>query len=102
MTMPYKSERIPISGTKLDLRRKLSDAQKEAIKSLARLEYSQRQLAEVFGCSKRSIQNVLRGTPHNTPTAYPTAYWTQKKREYRQRKQQLYLNGQLQINKPNK
>ena len=50
--MPYKSESIPIAGTKLDQRRKLSNEQREAVKILADKGYSQRKLAEMFNVSK--------------------------------------------------
>lgn len=93
--MPYKSEKIPIAGTKLDLRRKLSDEQKEAIKFLSREGYSQRKLAEMFGCSRRSIQNILNPQPHTQSCKRPKEYWTEKKRIYRQRKQQLFVDGKL-------
>ena len=46
--MPYKSESIPIAGTKLDQRRKLSNEQREAVKILADKGYSQRKLAEML------------------------------------------------------
>mgnify|MGYP000351519455 FL=1 len=94
--MPYKSEKIPIAGTKLDLRRKLSPEQKNAIKILSEQGYSQRKLAEMFGCSKRSVQNILHPEERKPAVKSPTEYWTQKKREYRQRKQQMYVDGKLQ------
>lgn len=94
--MPYKSEKIPIAGTKLDLRRKLSPEQKNAIKILSEQGYSQRKLAEMFGCSKRSVQNILHTEERKPAVKRPTEYWTQKKREYRQRKQQMYVDGKLQ------
>lgn len=94
--MPYKSEKIPIAGTKLDLRRKLSPEQKNAIKILSEQGYSQRKLAEMFGCSKRSVQNILHPEERKPAVKRPTEYWTQKKCEYRQRKQQMYVDGKLQ------
>lgn len=97
--MPYKSEKIPIAGTKLDARRKLSDEQKEAIKILSAEGYSQRKLAEMFGCSKRSVQNILQPQPRCKPKKRPTEYWTEKKREYRQRKQKMYVEGTLKFKK---
>ena len=93
--MPYKSERIPIAGTKFDRRRKLSPEQKEAIKILSERGYSQRKLAEMFGCSKRSVQNILHPQERGSQPKRPTEYWTQKKREYRQWKQKLFLDGRL-------
>lgn len=100
--MPYKSEKIPIAGTKLDLRRKLSPEQKEAIKILSAQGYSQRKLAEMFGCSKRSVQNILHPQERSVQLKRPTSYWTQKKREYRKRKQHLFIEGKLKIKKVKK
>lgn len=97
--MPYKSEKMLIAGTKLDLRRKLSPEQKEAIKILSAQGYSQRKLAEMFGCSKRSVQNILHPQERSVQLKRSTAYWTQKKREYRKRKQQLFIEGKLKIKK---
>lgn len=97
--MPYKSEKMLIAGTKLDLRRKLSSEQKEAIKILSAQGYSQRKLAEMFGCSKRSVQNILHPQERSVQLKRPTTYWTQKKREYRKRKQQLFIEGKLKIKK---
>ena len=97
--MPYKSEKIPIAGTKLDLRCKLSKEKKQAIKILSEQGYSQRKLAEMFGCSRRSIQNILHPQNRSIQSKRPTEYWTTKKHEYRQRKQCLYLEGKLKIKK---
>lgn len=93
--MPYKSEQIPIAGTRLDKRRKLLPSATEAVKILSEQGYSQRILAKMFGCSKRTIQNILHPQKRVSPKKYPTEYWTQKKREYRQRKQKLFLDGKL-------
>ena len=56
--MPYKSEKIKIEGTKHDRRRKLTDADKEEIKSNP-LGLSQRKLALMYGVSRRTIQFTL-------------------------------------------
>ena len=93
--MPYKSEGIPIAGTKLDQRRKLSDEQREAIKILVDKGYSRRKLAEMFNVSKSLIQHVLNPQLRSKPKKRSTAYWTEAKRKYRQRKQQLYKTGKL-------
>lgn len=97
--MPYKSEKIKIAGTKLDLRRKLSDSQKEAIKILSEKGYSQRKLADMFGCSKRSIQNIISPQKRCKQAPKPKEYWTEKKRLYRQRKHKLFVDGKLGDNK---
>ena len=93
--MPYKSERIPISGTVHDKRRKLSLEQVRAIKILSEQGYSQRKLAAMFGCSKRSVQNILQPQKRTAPKKYPTAYWTEAKRQYRKHKQELYKAGKI-------
>lgn len=97
--MPYKSEKIPIAGTTLDLRRKLSQEQKEAIIILSEKGYSQRKLAAMFGCSKRSIQNIVKPQKRTLPKVRPKEYWTEMKRKYRHRKQQLFIDGKLKTTK---
>lgn len=93
--MPYKSEKVKIAGAKFDLRVKLSKDQKEAIKILSEKGYSQRKLAMMFNCSKRSIQNIIQPQKRGENIKRPTEYWTKKKREYRLRKQQLYKDGKI-------
>lgn len=93
--MPYKSERIRIAGTKYDNRRKLSSDQVRAIKLLKEEGYSYRQLAAMFGCSKWTVQNIIHPQFRKPSKKRPTEYWTEKKREYRQRKQALFKSGQL-------
>lgn len=93
--MPYKSESIPIAGTKLDQRRKLSNEQREAVKILADKGYSQRKLAEMFNVSKSLVQFILNPQQRGVQKKRPAAYWTEAKRKYRQRKHQLYKTGKL-------
>lgn len=93
--MPYKSERIRIAGTKYDNRRKLSSDQVMAIKLLKEEGYSYRQLAAMFGCSKWTVQNIIHPQFRKPSKKRPTEYWTEKKREYRQRKQALFKSGQI-------
>lgn len=93
--MPYKSERIRIAGTKYDNRRKLSLDKVKAIKLLKEEGYSYRQLAAMFGCSKWTVQNIIRPQFRKASNKRPTEYWTEKKREYRRRKQALYKSGQI-------
>ena len=95
--MPYKSEKIPIAGTEFDRRVKLSPEQKQAIKILNKEGYSQRKLAKMFGCSKRSIQNILHTQGHALCKRLPTAYRTEKQREYRNHKQKLYKLGIIKL-----
>ena len=54
--MPYKSEKIKLKPHQ-DRRRKLSDEDKETIRSMKGV--SQRKLAKMFGVSRRTIQFVL-------------------------------------------
>ena len=54
--MPYKTDKIRLKPHQ-DRRRKLSDAEKELIKSLTGI--SQRRLAKSFGVSQRTIQFIL-------------------------------------------
>lgn len=93
--MPYKSEKIPIAGTMLDRRRKLSDDKKKAIKVLSEQGFSQREIAVMFGCSRWTIQNVLQPQKRCLQPKHSAEYWTLKKREYRLRKQKLFLDGVL-------
>lgn len=92
--MPYKSEHIKLPAH-LDKRRRLTKDQVAAIKLLKEESYSYRQLAAMFGCSKWSIQNIIHPQIHKAAKKRSTAYWTEKKREYRKRKQALYKSGQL-------
>lgn len=93
--MPYKSERIPIAGTNLDQRRKLSDEQRNAIKILAREGYSQRKLADMFNVSKSLVQGIVKPQPRKPQKKRATAYWTEAKKRYRTRKNTLYKQGEL-------
>lgn len=93
--MPYKSESIPIAGTKLDQRRKLSNEQREAVKILADKGYSQRKLAEMFNVSKSLVQSILNPQQRAVQKKRSAAYWAEAKRKYRQRKHQLYKTGKL-------
>lgn len=100
--MPYKSERILIQGTVYDKRRKLSSEQIQAIKILNERGYSQRKLATMFGCSKRSVQNILHPQKRSKPKKRSTAYWTEAKKQYRKRKQELYQTGKINENRKRK
>ena len=93
--MPYKSEKIKVAGTVYDKRRKLTAEQVQAIKILNGQGYSQRLLASMFGCSKRSVQNILNPQKRSAPKPRPTSYWTEAKRRYRKRKQELFQSGKL-------
>ena len=91
--MPYRSEHVPIAGTQYDSRRKLSDEQRDAVIILHREGYSYRKLAAMFGVSKRLIQSIIRPPKRSIPRQRPKSYWTQAKRKYRIRKQNLFKQG---------
>lgn len=93
--MPFKSEKIRIAGTRYDLRAKLTTHQVAAIKLLKREGYSYRQLAAMFGCSKWSVQNIIHPQLRKTQKRRSKEYWTEAKRRYRQRKQELYQSGEI-------
>lgn len=58
--MPRKSDSKPIENEKLDRRVKLTSEDKENIKLTAETgNYSQRQIASMFGVSRRTIQFIL-------------------------------------------
>lgn len=100
--MPYKSERITIAGTKYDNRQKLSADQVRAIKLLKEDGYSYRQLAAMFNCSKWRIQTIINPQIRKPAKKRPTEYWTEKKRQYRQRKQALFKSGLINEQKKRK
>lgn len=95
--MPFKSEKIKIAGTSLDMRVKLTPEQRKAVKDLSISSgYSQRKLAEIFNVSKGTIQNIVSPSVRKFKAKRrPTEYWTLKKKKYRHRKQQLYLSGRI-------
>lgn len=109
--MPYKSEKIKISGTKHDRRQKLTPEQKDEIRHLYyTTDTSQRKLAKQFGVSRRLITFVLE------PERYERSrkclkekkshgFYRQSKeqrttlmREHRRYKQQLFLQGVISMN----
>lgn len=106
--MPYKIEKIKISGTKYDRRSKLSDEQRAEIQALyASGEYSQRKLAEKYKVSRRLIQFVTdpEKQARNSELAKinkkegryrpSKESWAATIREHRRYKHELYLNGEI-------
>lgn len=93
--MPYKSEKIPIAGTKLDGRRKLSKEQRQAVNILHKEGYSFRKLAEMFSVSKWLIQSIINPPVRCKSKNYPTEYHTEAKRRYRLKKQELFKSGTI-------
>lgn len=108
--MPFKSSTIIIAGTKNDKRIKLSDDDKELIRELRENEeISYNKLAERFGVSKRSIIFVckpetleackkardLRG---GSAQYYNKEANTEKQRNHRRYKQDLFVKGIITLN----
>lgn len=106
--MPYKSEKIRIAGTKHDRRRKLTEVQKDYIRWLRKEEkLSQRQLAAMFGVSRRLITFILDPDKEKNNKArlkeskakgkykYTKENWAATMREHRHYKQQLYCDGEI-------
>jgi hypothetical protein len=101
--MPRKSDIIPINNKDLDRRIKLTDKQREEI---ARNEgfLSQRQLARLYGVSRRLIQFILDPKKHKenlkrreerggTKIYYDREKNTTAMREHRDYKKELYQKG---------
>ena len=106
--MPYKSEKINISGTSYDRRRKLTEDQKEYIRWLHEEEkMSQRKLASMFEVSRRLITLVIspekearnrelfRQRKKSGNYKPSKEQWAETMREHRHYKQQLYIEGKL-------
>ena len=107
--MPYKSEKIKLSKEQ-DRRIKLSDEQKEEIRAkYATGFYSQRGLAIEYNVSRRLISFVLddkkakRAAEQLKERRADGRYkpskeqWAATMKEHRHYKQQLYMEGKLQV-----
>jgi transposase len=103
--MPFKSEEIKIHHTKHDRRIKLTDEDREQIRTLG---LSQRALARMFGVSRRTIQFILHPEKleENKKQRKERGGWkqyynkekqTEYIREHRQYKQKLYLKGEIKL-----
>ena len=103
--MPYVSEKIRLSETQ-DRRRRLTTEQQEEIRELyATGSYSWKQLAEIYGCSKSRIGQIVNPDRDEKCKARIREHWRDYQRkgdewnrtikEHRQYKQQLYLKGEL-------
>ena len=103
--MPYKSEKIKLPPN-TDRRRKLTDDQKEQIKSIyAESGVGTRPLAKQFGVSRRTIQLIVnpeikrkndeRIKEHWRDYRPTKEEWATTMREHRKYKQQLYLNKEI-------
>lgn len=97
--MPYIVENIPLAGTRLDGRAKLSEEQRNAIRVLANNGYSQRKLAEMFGVSRRLVQSIISPPKRKPPKKKSKEYWAEVKRRHRQKKMTLYKAGKIKFDK---
>ena len=109
--MPYKSEKIKIEFTENDKRIKLTPEQKEQIKK----EYetsliSQRALAEKYKVDKKTIYNILHPEKYQEKLEqykqekHSKQYYNKEKqkdyvKKYRHHKQDLYLKGEIKLDK---
>lgn len=93
--MPYRSDNIPIAGTKHDKRVKLTQDERNAIIILVQKGYSQRKLAAMFRVSRRLIQHIINPQPRPPAPKRSAEYWAEAKRKYRKRKQELIKTGKI-------
>lgn len=103
--MPYKSEKIKIENTQFDRRIKLTDQDKELIKSLREIEgLSYQKLANRFNVSKRSIIFIIkpetleackqkRAERGGSKVYYDKEKQRETIKEYRNYKQDLKIKG---------
>lgn len=103
--MPYKSEKIKLNPSQ-DRRRKLTEEQKEEIRSIYKTGVcGTRPLAKQFGVSRSTIQVIVnpniaerhktRAKEHWRDYKQPKEEWAATMREHRRYKQNLYINGKL-------
>jgi len=103
--MPFKSEKIPLPADR-DRRRRLTEEQKEEIKSIyASGVCGTRPLAKQFGVSRSTISIIVnpkraaavrqRTKRHWREYRPGKAEWAETMREHRRYKQELYLSGEL-------
>lgn len=103
--MPYKSEKLKLPPSK-DRRRKLTDEQKEEIRSIyAEGKCGTRSLAKQFGVSRSTIQVIVNPAIKQRHHDYRSKHWRDYRpskeewaatmKEHRHYKQELYLKGEL-------
>ena len=103
--MPYKSEKIKLTGLQ-DRRRRLTDEQRKEIKDLYSTgNFSLNQLAKVYEVSKKTILLIVNPVSAANAKQYRKENWRNwqrtgeewnaVQREHRQYKQQLYMAGEL-------
>lgn len=108
--MPYKSEKITISGTQYDRRQKLTPEQRAEIYHRYHTEdVSQRQLAREYGVSRRLITYIiepdrmekvrerLRRCKAKGMYKPDKKKWAATVREHRHYKQELFKRGKIKI-----
>ena len=103
--MPYKSEKIKIQNTMFDRRRKLTEEQKEEIKTIYLSGVcGTRPLARQFGVSRATIQVIVNPSIAESKRQRIKEHWkdysnreklTKAIRETRRYKQQLYLENKI-------
>lgn len=103
--MPYRSEKIKLSGLQ-DRRRKLTDEQKDEIRRLyAEGKGSWKALADKYHVSKKTVGLIVNSDLAKRVSRYNEEHWKQYQqhgeewaavqREHRHYKQRLYLKGEL-------
>ena len=105
--MPYKHTEMKIPE-KLDRRVKLTKSQKEEIYNLYNLynAYSQRELAAMYGVSRRLITYIVdpnkekkmleaREARGGWKQYYSKDKWREQMKSHRRYKQELYIRGEL-------
>lgn len=104
--MPYKSEKIKLPK-ELDRRIKISDDVRESIKKLYFQDgYSMRKIARELGVDRGSVKNILFPEKYQEQLRRykKEKHWqkyynkdknTKSVREWRQRKQKLFLEGKI-------
>ena len=105
--MPYKSEKISISGTEYDRRVKLNDVQKEEIRELRKLGLSYRVIGDRYGVSKSLIilvcnpdiaerKRIASMERHREGRyVYTKEEWAAIMREHRAYKEKLHKEGKI-------
>lgn len=103
--MPYKSEKIKLTGLQ-DRRKRLTDEQREEIKKLYGTGFhSLNGLAKMFNVSKKTILLIVNEDSAERAKQYRKEHWKDWKRtgeernkavrDYRNYKQKLYKDGKL-------
>ena len=103
--MPYKSEKIRLSGLQ-DRRKRLTDEQRKEIDILYGTGvFSLNDLAKKFGVSKKTILLIVNKDSAEKAKQYRKVHWrdwqrtgeerNEHVRNYRNYKQQLYKDGKL-------